>query len=129
MKQPGEVIERRPIKRIRDSSQSQGESPRGVTSNLNIDELEYYIHFPSFDRRLDEWVSFDRIDIKSSLTGAADHDEGQRNKRQKRRVLPDAEGGGGAFQAPSVTDSKREEKEMLLAALEKGMVWYGFDRC
>eukprot|EP01035_Chromulina_nebulosa_P022975 gene22975-29767_t len=51
---PGDIIELRPIKKYR-------------TNNVDLNQLkpndyEYYIHYPSYDRRLDEWVSYDRID-------------------------------------------------------------------
>ena len=51
-KQQGEVIEKRKLKR----------------SSSEIDVYEYYIHFPNFDRRLDEWVTIDRILLDIPIT-------------------------------------------------------------
>ena len=50
-KQQGEVIEKRKLKR-----------------SSEIDVYEYYIHFPNFDRRLDEWVTIDRILLDIPIT-------------------------------------------------------------
>eukprot|EP01036_Dinobryon_divergens_P022507 gene22507-30768_t len=52
----GEIIEIRPLKRIRESSD-------GNISGR--EDFDYYVHYINFDRRLDEWVTFDRIDTNS----------------------------------------------------------------
>lgn len=34
-------------------------------------EVEYYVHFVNFDKRLDEWVTLDRINLESKSSEAA----------------------------------------------------------
>lgn len=75
-KHPGEVIEIRASKANRDNSED---------SNTP-DAFEYYVHYPNFDRRLDEWVSYSRIDTYSNVdageSGMFDGSKGRKNKRK-----------------------------------------------
>lgn len=94
----GDIVEVRPIKQLRDT---------GVTDceKLSNEELEYYVHYPNFDRRLDEWVTVDRIDLKSLTTVSA----GELDDRKKaKRKLEDAS-----------LDGKKDDKESVLISLEK----------
>lgn len=94
----GDIIEVRPIKPLRET---------GVTEcdKLAFDELEYYVHYPNFDRRLDEWVTADRIDVKSLTSSGA----GELDDRKKiKRKLDDMS-----------MDGKRDDKEASLLQLEK----------
>lgn len=36
------------------------------------DDYEYYVHYTKFDRRLDEWVKVDRLDLNSLTTTGED---------------------------------------------------------
>ena len=54
---PAEIIERRPILKYRESGKLINES------KLTPSEFEYYVHYIDCDRRLDEWVSFDRFKL------------------------------------------------------------------
>ena len=59
---PAEIIERRPILKYRESGKLIDEC------KLTPSEFEYYVHYIDCDRRLDEWVSFDRFKLpKQSL--------------------------------------------------------------
>jgi histone acetyltransferase MYST1 len=60
----GQVVERRPLKQFRTiSGSSKGPSGKPVDlADLAPTDFEYYIHFPRYDRRLDEWVPYSRID-------------------------------------------------------------------
>ena len=71
---PGDIVETRPCKKRKannnnnnnsSSSSSSSSSSRTVThmEERGEHELEYYVHYPGFDRRLDEWVALDRIDV------------------------------------------------------------------
>jgi histone acetyltransferase MYST1 len=64
---PGEIVDKRPIKGLqaKGGSSSSSKGDKGDVSSMKPNELEYYIHFPGFDRRLDEWVTLDRIDTKA----------------------------------------------------------------
>ena len=103
-KQPGEIIERRAFKRsvAGGSSTSKSDSESDAGKELGPADYEYYIHFPTFDRRMDEWVTLDRIDLRTHLAGS-DHDDHGKFKRPKRKV----------------DDVSSESKEAMLSALEK----------
>lgn len=88
-KHPGEVIEIRPLRSLKGK----------IGSTIKLEELdaksfEYYIHYTNFDRRLDEWVGLDRIDVDSILE----------SKSSKEAV-------GGAVQAvPSSGRGRKKRK-------------------
>jgi histone acetyltransferase MYST1 len=84
---PGDIVELRRIKK-------------------KENEFEFYIHYVNFDRRLDEWVTIDRIDTTTPLSSTADHSEGK-NRKGKRR-----------FDDIDKKDPK-DEKEFILSVLEK----------
>lgn len=97
-KHPGEVIEIRQSKNYREV--------KGSTDDLSPEAFEYYVHYPNFDRRLDEWVSFSRVDIHTNLDlsdkDSADHNiKGKKNKRKLEDV------------------SEKGDKEAKLGELEK----------
>lgn len=54
---------------------------------FNKEENEYYVHYSNFDRRLDEWISFERIDITSQVDDAVSDklmkDTSTKSKKQK----------------------------------------------
>ena len=52
---PGEILEKRPSKHVRDARKDVS------AADLRAQDCEYYVHFPLFDRRMDEWTPFDRI--------------------------------------------------------------------
>ena len=100
-KQAGDVIERRAFKKV---AISKDFIDADVTHELSSSDYEYYIHFPTFDRRMDEWVTIDRIDFKTGVVGGGgDQDEHGNRKRPKRKN-----------EEPS-----SESKEAILMALEK----------
>jgi histone acetyltransferase MYST1 len=73
--------------------------------------VEYYVHYIHHDRRLDEWVGVDRIDLTSGVGTISDlHDIGPHGKNKKtKRKLEDMTG----------SSSFREEKVAILSQLEK----------
>jgi histone acetyltransferase MYST1 len=100
-KHPGDIIEMRPAKK-RESIDTQ---------DKNIDDFEYYVHFPSFDRRLDEWVTIDRIDLQNLVVSTVERDYGDRSgvkiKKNKRKS------------EEANLEIKKDDKEAMLFALEK----------
>ena len=99
-KQAGDVIERRQFKKsgsYKESADADG------TQELGPADYEYYIHFPTFDRRMDEWVTIDRIDLKTGVVGTGEHDEHGNRKRPRRKN----------------EETSTESKETVLMALEK----------
>jgi MOZ/SAS family/MYST family zinc finger domain/RNA binding activity-knot of a chromodomain len=47
--------------------------------NYSADQIEYYVHYQGFDRRLDEWVTLDKFEL---------HTLSRQNSLQQRAVLP-----------------------------------------
>jgi histone acetyltransferase MYST1 len=86
---PGDIVEIRSIK------------GKDLTET---NEFEYYIHYVNFDRRLDEWVSLDRIDSFISSSQSTESTEAKMKKGKRR--LEDAR-------------DSRDEREIILSVLEK----------
>jgi histone acetyltransferase MYST1 len=84
----------------------QKKTVKQATSDAKADDFEYYIHFPHFDRRLDEWVTIDRVDLDSIVVAGDDGGSQWKGKITKRKY-------------EEMADMNREEKESTLAALEK----------
>lgn len=89
-----EIIETRPMKRAGPPESSSS------SATHELAPLEYYVHYVSFDRRLDEWVTSDRIDAVSAVSLSSKEPEGRHKKT-----------GVGAELA--------ESKESMAASLEK----------
>lgn len=182
----GEVIEKRPLKSIRDeltikqkkqlvedqqgkphaklplqsASQQEEEGMRmnltngnvildkyfkADTADLAMDKCEYYIHFPGFDRRLDEWVFLDRIDLQAGLVTPAELDSlhgnggftninnssssggglagnGSSQKKKHPRFLGgliDSQNAGVDEDGNPLPLNEKEEKDAKIAKLEK----------
>jgi histone acetyltransferase MYST1 len=97
-KHPGEVIEVRTSK-----SRDPNLDPTAPEA------CEYYVHYPNYDRRLDEWVSYNRIDVNSYIEGDKDsNDHGNKARKNKRK----SEDGAHA-------ETKKDEKGAKLGELEK----------
>ena len=107
----GEILERRPLKQYRDSN-----SGTSSATDLGPGDYEYYVHFPKHDKRLDEWVGYDKIDV-----GKGPVNDGQEDKL-KRAALKRSRSDGDltAFSLGSAEDAKtREEKSNMIVSLEK----------
>ena len=73
---------------------------------------EYYVHYIYHDRRLDEWVGVDRIDLQSkvcSLAGEIQESGPSAKNKKTKRKLEDMTGAA----------TFREEKVAILSQLEK----------
>uniref|UniRef100_A0A7S1FMN9 Histone acetyltransferase n=1 Tax=Corethron hystrix TaxID=216773 RepID=A0A7S1FMN9_9STRA len=79
-----EIIERRPFRRrlsSPDKKRSKGSKPTNIhSSSIDLDdgsfapdEVDYYVHYIGYDRRLDEWVPLSRIDLSTLSTLFARH--------------------------------------------------------
>ena len=56
-------------------------------ASSNPAAYEYYVHFVTYDRRLDEWVTYDRIDTKTHVvSNHGDNGEDSKYKRHKRKL-------------------------------------------
>lgn len=109
----GDVLEVRPIKNSRLNTSS---TESAASLELRPQDFEYYIHFPSFDRRLDEWVTADRIDLETIVI---DSDETRAKKAQKRKLDDQPSILVSGLSSSEIMNPKKDEKEALLAKLEK----------
>jgi hypothetical protein len=64
----GDIIEKRLIKKYRNQSSDDINS-----EDFQPSDYEYYVHFLGYDRRLDEWVAYERIDISTSVEQRVKH--------------------------------------------------------
>lgn len=65
------------------------------------DDYEYYVHYTSFNRRLDEWVNFDRFDLDALV------------KAETRRLARKAASERANFASRSKNDRKRRKSKAL----------------
>jgi len=100
--QVGEVMERRVVAAKR-------ELP---ANELNPSDYEYYVHYVDFDRRLDEWLPYNKINASNPLLSRGDDNEKSAFKNRQKRKF---EGGSSG----DLSDLKKEGKESRLASLEK----------
>lgn len=100
---PGDIIEIRPLKKKKDANGLE------IVSS-NPEDFEYYIHYINFDRRLDEWVSVDRIDLSSAVQGSVESLELLKQKKNKRKQED---------LTVSIETCNKDDKEALLLSLEK----------
>lgn len=96
-KRAGDVIDKRSIKK---STSSKDAANSETIQECSSADFEYYIHFPTLDRRMDEWVTINRIDLK---IGVIRDDNGKRKKSKRDQI----------------EESLIESKNAELIALEK----------
>jgi len=114
-KKDGQLIEKRRLKK----SSARLDSTATDDENLKQDDFEYYVHFPSFDRRLDEWVTIDRIDLYSTVNTDSDHSHLKNKKISQKRRYSSSGGGEDAGESVAHTSGDPKEKDSLLVSLEK----------
>jgi len=84
------------------------QSKSANTTQNGPDAYEYYVHYPNFDRRLDEWVTYSRIDTHSLIDADGSLEHGNSKSRKNKRKADD-----------TGTDTKRDDKGAKLGELEK----------
>ena len=92
--QPCEVIERRP-------AAGTGVGARG--------EWDYYVHYVGINRRLDEWVTADRI-VLNQAGGSGAHDGGELGGRRATRKMKRRIDDMNALQAGAAHDEEMEKE-------------------
>jgi histone acetyltransferase MYST1 len=83
-----ELLVRRPLPELR-----VGLDDTDVES-LPATALEYYVHYVGVDRRMDEWVGFERL-LKAKVGAGGGDSGGGRGRPSKRAKLGDRRGSGG----------------------------------
>jgi histone acetyltransferase MYST1 len=102
----------------------QSHPARIITSRRGKDgadeEYEYYVHYLHHDRRLDEWVTLDRID-RYTKVDHNDHDHDQHKHKKSRRKYEHDPQSSLTQPSPhsSSTTTLREEKVAILSQLER----------
>mmetsp|Transcript_5508 Transcript_5508/g.8471 ORF Transcript_5508/g.8471 Transcript_5508/m.8471 type:complete len:595 (-) Transcript_5508:155-1939(-) len=99
-----------------------GESDEPPSKRSKVDNLTtsseaasylYYIHYIGEDRRLDEWVSLDRFDLKTLVQvghSYANHNDPHYNSHQSNNYHPHAAGGGEAGGEGAVATGRRSRR-------------------
>ena len=93
-----EVIERRAAHSGSGSSAaaSRGASPTDASS-LPASECEYYVHYVDYNRRLDEWITFDRfVPGSGDAEGSGAADGAARGNKRKYGDISSSSADGGA---------------------------------
>jgi histone acetyltransferase MYST1 len=98
--QPATIVDRRTMKK----------SKHRLSETNEQESFEYYVHYTNYDRRLDEWVTVDRIDLDVNCNDGefSSRVKATTTKKMKRK-LDDISG----------ASSQREDKLALLSSLEK----------
>jgi histone acetyltransferase MYST1 len=91
-----DIVEKRVLKKAQDLNLRGSEN-----------EFEYYVHYTNFDRRLDEWVTPDRIDIYTTAEELEDIENANMKSKKSKRKLSD------------ISVPNRDEKELMLSKLER----------
>ena len=76
------------------------------------ESFEYYVHYINYDRRLDEWVTLDRIDLNATCVEIENGQSSPRSKSGTKKMKRKLEDMSGA-------QSLRDDKLALLSNLEK----------
>lgn len=106
-KQAGDIIDRRALKKVKIDFNGSSSSSGSSSNELVAADYEYYVHFPNFDRRMDEWVMLDKVDLVTGVVGiSSELDEHGTKKRSHSKIRP--------YEAPL-----EESKENTLISLEK----------
>lgn len=87
--------------------------------SLQLEHYEYYVHYTDFNRRLDEWVSFDRINLSASRSSSAGAAGGAGGSSE---LMPmELEGGRRMTRREKRKhgDDHTDEMDPTMAALEK----------
>jgi histone acetyltransferase MYST1 len=106
----GEIIEIRRLRGVNSSSSHTVVQNNSYLTNEadNPEDYEYYVHYQTFDRRLDEWVAYKRIDISNEMSGERHNRDSMKSRKNKRKLLIDC-----------TAESKIDDKEVKLLELER----------
>jgi histone acetyltransferase MYST1 len=91
-----------------------------------VEEFEYYVHYLHHDRRLDEWVTLDRIDRYTKVDSNIHDPDQQKQKKSKRKYEHEPQSSylhslpqPSPHSSSSTTITLREEKVAILSQLER----------
>ena len=120
------IVERRPLVRRGDGHQNPNKRlPVGAVDGLKADELEYYVHYIGHDRRLDQWVTLDRLQLDTLRAAGTMTSEGavvvdERSVRSKTDAASAATNLEHLAIQPSMTDDSANNAADLGAPVYMG---------
>lgn len=84
------------------------------SSNTHIN-LEYYVHYVNFDRRLDEWITYDKIIFPALPSNIIENEKNVKksSSSSKKKIKNSASSTNASSSSAELTD------EMILANMEK----------
>ena len=119
---PAIVIERRPI-HYRKRKKKQDDIPSLET--LRADEIEYYVHYEGHDRRLDQWVTFDKFQLETLQRGDKPPEptapEGETRRLRRSRGGSSAAGHNSATNSAAASGNGETSNSFSLS----GGNWHG----
>ncbi|GMH92231.1 hypothetical protein TrST_g13333 [Triparma strigata] len=139
-KHKGEIVERRLKGSSAGGAPPSGSSAPSGSGSPKPDkpsDYEYYVHYVGFDRRLDEWIGSDRIDLTSIEVvqkRASPNDQGRTRGRGRPPSVnpPGAAHGHGSSNDPAILKLEKEHEELTkvknIGAIQMGQyeidTWY-----
>lgn len=69
-----------------------------IRYNNEIQQFEYYIHFDGWNKRLDEWLSVDDLDLSDLPERLAEHSRRERQRQERRRSRTSSSANAGKRQ-------------------------------
>jgi histone acetyltransferase MYST1 len=147
-----EIVESRPFKRAAVDAKD-GRPAGGAGAGAGAEALEYYVHYISFDRRLDEWVTVDRVDAVAPVVvvtgdgldlggeegGAGGRGAGTQRRSKKKVTVaggdaPEAKEGAGSLEKEHEEITKVKNIQYIELGKYEIETWYfapypGNDRC
>ncbi|CAM8929296.1 unnamed protein product [Rhodiola kirilowii] len=106
---------------------------RRKVNNAGSSEYEYYVHYTEFNRRLDEWVKLDQLDLDSVITEVDEKVEDKvtslkMTRHQKRKIDETHVEGHEELDAASLREHEEFTKVKNIATIELGRyeieTWY-----
>ncbi|GMM33600.1 NuA4 histone acetyltransferase complex catalytic subunit [Saccharomycopsis crataegensis] len=77
-----------------------------LSKQMLAKKLQFYVHFKNYNKRLDEWVTGDRIDLKQGVTWPnLEESNDEKNKKHSKKT---AIAGGGSSGSSSTNKKKRK---------------------
>ena len=134
---PAIVVERRPCRKRK----QRGTSNAALLDQLAADQLEYYVHYLQHDRRLDEWITLDKIvpdsierheDVNSETIASTglvpssnDNDNNNNDGDSDNNGPPQHRRRSSASLSQSQNNNNNEEGENQVVNLLSGGNWHG----
>ena len=112
---PARIVERRPI---------EGKTAR----DAGAEEWEYYVHYRKLNRRMDEWVALDRLDLDTVVPPEVDPNDPKAKKRRAEEDYSEDEGDHHGISVQRLMEHEEFTKVKNVDKIELGRyemeTWY-----